>query len=138
MPGQEETKKRLEEIVNKIDKFIEDNRELDFGKNTVKVVSFGSLVKEYSKSLSKNSSVPRNQREWHREYKFLESFKKYRKRPSENSIVQLTEFYNFLLSFKGDIIPPPKKIPKEKHPLGSEALVEFLRSKSAKISIPPD
>jgi len=137
-PEQTELNTRHTEIVNKINDFIKDNKDLDFGTNTTKVVSFGSLVKEYERQRSKNSTVSKNQREWHRENKTLESFKKYRIRVSESSVYQLTEFYNFLLSFKGDVVAPSKKIPKERHPLGSETLVDFLRKKSAKIIIPDD
>jgi hypothetical protein len=96
------------------------------------------LVKQYNKSLSKKATIDRNQREWNRDDKAVENFKKYRIRISENSICQLTNFYNFLLSFKGDIVVPSKKIPKERHPLGSETLVDFLRKKSAEIVIPSD
>ena len=135
---QKELENRHAEIVKKIDDFIKDNKDFDFGTNTTKVVSFGSLVKEYERQRSKNSTVSKNQREWHREGKTLESFKKYRIRVSESSVFQLTDFYNFLLSFKGDIVVPSKKIPKERHPLGSETLVEFLRKKSAEIIIPSD
>lgn len=137
-PEQKEIKEKQDALVNKIDRFIEDNKDLDFGTNSTKVISFGSLVKEYSKSLSKKSTVSKDQREWNRENKTLESFKKYRTRISESSIFHLTEFYNFLLSFKGDVVAPSKKIPKERHPLGSETLVDFLRKKSAKIIIPDD
>ncbi|SMP57679.1 hypothetical protein [Fibrobacter sp. UWB10] len=131
-------KKQHAEIVKKIDDFIAENKDLNFRTNSAKLTSFGSLVKEYEQNRSKKSTVSKNNKEWHREDKTLENFKKYRKRPSENSIAQLTDFYNFLLSFKGDIIPPSKRIPKEKHPLGSETLVSFLRKKSAMIQIPKD
>ena len=137
-PEQKEIKKRHTTLVNKIDTFIKENKDLNFGTNSKKVDSFSLLVKQYNKSLSKKATIDRNQREWNRDDKAVENFKKYRIRISENSICQLTNFYNFLLSFKGDIVVPSKKIPKERHPLGSETLVDFLRKKSAEIVIPSD
>lgn len=137
-PEQEEIEKRHTTLVNKIDTFIKENKDLNFGTNSKKVDSFSLLVKQYNKSLSKKATIDRNQREWNRDDKAVENFKKYRIRISENSICQLTNFYNFLLSFKGDIVVPSKKIPKERHPLGSETLVDFLRKKSAEIVIPSD
>lgn len=129
-------KKEHAELLKKIYMFIKENKDLNHGTNTKKVDSFNLLVKEYSKSISKKSTVDRNQREWNRDDKTVERFKKYRKRVSSNSIFQLNEFYNYLLSLKGDNYLPSKGFPKEIHPLGSETLVAFLRNKSATISTP--
>jgi hypothetical protein len=131
-------KQQHEELVKKIYKFIEENKDLIDETNSKKADSFNLLVKEYSKSLSKRSTVDRNYREWNPDNKTVERFKKYRIRVAETSIFQLNEFYKFLLSRKSDIIVPSRRIPKEKHPLGSETLVSFLRKKSAMIQIPKD
>ena len=89
-------KKEHAELLKKIYMFIKENKDLNHGTNTKKVDSFNLLVKEYSKSISKKSTVDRNQREWNRDDKTVERFKKYRKRVSSNSIFQLNEFYNYL------------------------------------------
>ena len=137
-PDQNPLSTQLDKLVEKIDKFIEENKDLIDGTISKKADSFNLLVKEYSKSLSKKSTVDRNQRDWNRDDKTVERFKKYRIRASETSIFQLNEFYKFLLSRKGDVIVPSRGIPKEMHPLGSETLVAFLRKKSAAIQIPKD
>lgn len=137
-PEQDTLKQQHSKLVEKIDKFIEENKDLSYGTSSKKADSFNLLVKEYSKLLSKKSTVDRNQRDWNRDDKTVERFKKYRIRVAETSIFQLNEFYKFLLSLKGDVIVPSRGIPKEMHPLGSETLVAFLRKKSAEIDIPSD
>ena len=119
-------------LVAKIDKFIADYGSLDVESRSRRQESFNILVCKYAEERRKTSRVARNERETltTEQDKTVERFKKYRKRVSENSMAQLQDFYNFLLTLKGQVVPAQKLLPEENHPLKSPILVKLLRRTS--------
>ncbi|MCQ2124714.1 MAG: hypothetical protein MJZ25_11065 [Fibrobacter sp.] len=128
-----ELKGEFNELVKKIDEFIADYGDLDMESRSRKQEGFTILVRKYVKErCHSDSKVNRNERESlvTDQDKTVERFKKYRIRCSENSIAQLKDFYSFLLTLKGQVVPAQKLLPADNHPLKSSALVRMLRKVS--------
>lgn len=125
-------KREFDELIKKIDEFVADYGVLDVERRSRKQENFNILLCKYVANLRPNSKVSRDERESLKtdQEKTVERFKKYRKRVSENSIAQLKDFYRFLLTLKGQMMPAQKLLPEENHIIKSPVLVRMLRKTS--------